>query len=119
MARRPIVIIVVSVLFAAIGVGSLVAALLPLIGAQSGALTSHDLLDSLYVTITGVLALVSGIFMFRGKSWARWLCVLWMAGHVVLSIWHPWSQLIVHSVMLIVLIYVLFLSRATTYFRAP
>ena len=114
MNRRPLVITVISVLFTLMGCGILVAGVLPLFDRT---LSRHELHDSFYVTLTAVLALVSGIFMFKGKSWARWLCVVWLAAHVVLSLWHPWFQLIIHTLMLLVLLYVLFWSRSASYFK--
>jgi hypothetical protein len=115
MNRRPLVISVISVLFILLGCGILVGAVMPLL---DGPLSRHELLDSFYVALTAVLALVSGIFMFKGKSWARWLCLIWMAAHVVLSLWHPWLQLIIHTLMLLVLLYVLFWSRSASYFKS-
>ena len=82
-----------------------------------GVLSQDEWHDRFYVTLTGVLALVSGIFIYKGKSWARWLCIVWMAAHVVLSLWHPWFQLIIHALMLLVLLYFLTWSRSANYFR--
>jgi predicted ABC-type sugar transport system permease subunit len=115
MRKRPIVIILLSILFILIGAGGLIAAAFPFLNAQN--LTRHEMLDSLYVAIGGVLALLGGVLAFQGRNLGRWLCVLWMAAHVVLSFWHPWDKLVVHGIMLLILIYLFFFSRAAHYFR--
>ncbi len=37
-------------------------------------------------------AVVSGVFMLRGRNWARWLALVWMGYHVVLSAFHGFSR---------------------------
>ena len=116
MNKRPLPLIIVSVGFIAIGTGGLIAGLWPIVK-EGAAIKSHDLLDSGLVFVSGVLALVSGVFMLRGANWARWLCIVWMALHVVLSLWHTTLELVIHSLMLIVLLVVLFRPRSPAYFR--
>ena len=41
--------------------------------------------DIVLVELVGLIAVVSGVFMLRGRNWARWLAIAWMAFHVVLS----------------------------------
>jgi hypothetical protein len=117
MKKRPISIIIISLVFIAIGAGGLIKGLWPLV-ASSARLTNHDLMDSALVGVSGVLALVSGVFMLRRANWARWLCILWMAFHVVISLGHEMSKLVVHSVMLVVLLLVLLWPNANAYFRS-
>jgi len=84
---------------------------------MGGGITNHGLMDIALVSISGILALLSGVFMLRGANWARWLCIIWMALHVVISIGHEMSKVVVHSVMLVVLLIVLFWTNANAYFR--
>jgi hypothetical protein len=56
-------------------------------------------------------------FMLRGQNWARWLSIVWMAWHVVLSAFHPLSELIMHGVLLAVFALFLFRPRAPAYFQ--
>jgi hypothetical protein len=66
---------------------------------------------------TELLAVVAGVFLLRGRNWARWLVVAWMVFHVVLSAVHPGHALVVHGVLTAVVIYFLFRAPASEYFR--
>lgn len=73
--------------------------------------------DALWPLGLGVLAVVSGAYMLRGGNWARWLAVAWIAFHVGISAFDATRELIVHSVLLVVIVYLLFRPEATRYFR--
>ena len=73
--------------------------------------------DVLWVCFVRLLAIVAGAFMLRGRNWARWLSIAWMAWHVVLSTFHPLSELIMHSVLLVMFGFFLFRPGASAYFR--
>ena len=73
--------------------------------------------DGLWICLVRLLAIVAGAFMLRGHNWARWLSVAWMAWHVYLSIFHPLSELIMHSVLLVVFAFFLFRPRVSAYFK--
>ena len=72
--------------------------------------------DALLVLLVRLLALVAGIFILRGANWARWVAILWLAYHVVLSAFHSWSEAGVHAVLLAVISYVLLRRDAAEYF---
>lgn len=74
--------------------------------------------DILWVELIFLLAIVSGAYMLRGRNWARWLAIAWMAFHVVLSIFHTLSELAIHSLLCAVLAWFLFRAAASRYFRA-
>ena len=111
--KRPIVVILVSVLFIAIGIANLFKAVSPLVG---GHITSHELTDSGLVFLSAVLALLGGIFILRAANWARWLVLIWMALHVVLSIFHKPVELAIHSLILVILIGLLLFGSGGRYF---
>jgi len=73
--------------------------------------------DATWVCSVRLLAIVCGAFMLRGQNWARWLSIAWIAWHVWLSVFHPLSELIMHSVLLVVFAFFLFRPRASAYFR--
>ena len=73
--------------------------------------------DALEVLLIRLLAVVAGIFILRGANWARWVAILWLAYHVVLSAFHSWSEAGVHALLLAVISYVLLRRDATQYFR--
>ena len=112
--RRPIPsLIVVAVLFLAIGVLDVVRGVAPLFQSASHA---HLAGDDVLVLAIGVVALIGGIFLLRGRNWARWLLAGWMLLHVVISVGQPY-ELAAHVVIFGFLTFLLFRSRATEYFR--
>jgi len=117
MTKRPIALIIVSVAFIAIGFGSLFKGVWPVVKGGT-AIGSHELTDSAIVTVSAIVAILSGVFMLRGANWARWLAIAWMAFHVVISMLHNPFELAIHSVMLVVLVLVLFWGRTSRYFHA-
>jgi hypothetical protein len=116
MKRRPISITLISWLFIAVGAGNLIKAFWTLV-TDVGGITGHDVTDSALVVVSGLMALASGIFMLRAANWARWLIVVWLALHVVISIGHARSQLIVHSLLMVIMVFLLFRASASAYFR--
>jgi hypothetical protein len=82
------------------------------------AIGSHELTDSAIVAVSGIVAMLSGVFMLRGANWARWLCIAWMAFHVVISMLHNPFELVIHAIILVVLVLVLFWGSTSTYFHA-
>ena len=74
--------------------------------------------DTVWVCPVRFLAVLGGAFMLYGFNWARWLLVLWMAFHIVLSALHSLQQLLVHSLLFAAILFFLFRPRASAYFRA-
>jgi len=64
-----------------------------------------------------ILAVVSGVFMLYGFSWARWLLVVWAGYHVVLGAVHSPFQFIAHSLLFGVIVYFVSRPRASAFFR--
>src|SRR4030095_6678524 len=73
--------------------------------------------ELVWVCLVRVLAIVAGFFVLRGSNWARWLLIIWIAYHVVLSAFHSLSGVITHSLMLVVVTFFLFRKPASSYFR--
>jgi hypothetical protein len=72
--------------------------------------------DLFLVLFVRLLAVVGAIFALRGHNWARWLLVIWMAYHVILSAFHSVSQTLVHTALFGVIAFFLFRRRAAVYF---
>ncbi len=70
-----------------------------------------------WVCFVRLLAILAGLFMLRGSNWARWLLLVWIAYHVILSAFHSLSGLAMHSFLLGVVAYFLFRPQASAYFR--
>ena len=69
------------------------------------------------VSFVRILAIVGGVFLLLGKAWARWLVVLWLAFHVIVSAFHSASESTAHAVLLVAVTYFLFSGAAAKYFR--
>ena len=71
--------------------------------------------DVAWVELVSLIALVSGAYLLRGHNWARWLALAWMAFHVAIS-WPVVRQLVMHTLILAVIAWMLFLPAAQRYF---
>ena len=69
------------------------------------------------ILLVRLLAIVGGVFLLRGRDWARWLAMAWIGFHVALSYFHSMQQVAVHVVVLVVFAVVLFRPAANRYFR--
>jgi uncharacterized membrane protein len=111
MKKRPLSITIISWLFMAVGSIALVYHL-------AEAIAQHRFEQGLvWVCCVRLLAIVSGVFMLRGFNWARWLLIVWLAYHVVLSAFHSPMEVVVHGLLLGVVAYFLFRPSASAYFR--
>lgn len=75
--------------------------------------------DIVWAELIEALAIVFGIFMIRGRNWARWGALAWIAFHVILSAFHAYGELAVHALFLAVIAWVLFRPEARRYFQGP
>src|SRR6266700_3042922 len=73
--------------------------------------------ELLWVCLVRLLAVFCGVFMLRGSNWARWLLLVWIAYHVVLSAFHSFAEFVIHGLLFAVVAYFLFRPRASAYFR--
>jgi hypothetical protein len=74
-------------------------------------------LDYGLVSLVRALAIVAGGFMLRGSNWARWLSMLWIASHVIISAFHPVTELAIHILVFAAFAFALFRPDAANYFR--
>jgi uncharacterized membrane protein len=70
------------------------------------------------ISLIRVVAVVGGVFMLKGRNWARWLMLGWLAFHVVVSAFHSLSDCIAHVVLLLVVAYFLLTPPDSKYFHA-
>jgi hypothetical protein len=112
MKKPPLAVIVLAVLLIAGGLIGLVGGLM-----NHTSLTA-DHYELLWIGVVNLLAMMAGIFILRGRGWARWLAVAWLAFHVAISIGHPLGQLIMHAILLLLFAYGLFRAEARPYFQS-
>jgi len=74
--------------------------------------------DAIWVLLVRLLAIVGGLFLLRGHDWARWLLLIWMAYHVILSAFHSMFELLMHTLLFAVIAYFFFRPHVSAYFRA-
>jgi hypothetical protein len=73
--------------------------------------------DPLLIEFVRVLAIVAGVFVLRGRNWARWLALAWIGFHVILSAFHPLAELAIHCLFFALTAWALFRGAAARYFR--
>lgn len=73
--------------------------------------------DDVWIELTEFLAILCGVFMLRGRNWARWLAVAWMAFHVILSALDGFHGFAIHALFCAVIAWFLFRLEAARYFR--
>jgi hypothetical protein len=115
MNRRPLSVTVIAWLYIVAGSVALIYHLLPQRSGFQKQISSFELLSACVIRL---LAILAGVFLLRSCNWARWLAVAWMVYHVVLSWFHPFSELAFHAVFLVLIVWSLFHRRASEYFRA-
>jgi hypothetical protein len=111
MKKRPLSVTILGWIFIAAGSIPVAAELLSLsrvLTAGTPAIHRHTLIDTGFVLLSGLIAATAGAALLHGFRWARWVCVAWMAAHVVMSFWHSPLEVAVHAVMLVAIIYILF-----------
>lgn len=106
--KRPLSILILSCLYVVTG-----AILFAYHFPRPGALHYEDI----WIELTELLAFVAGVSMLRGHNWARWLAVCWMAFHIAIS-YPALREIAVHTLFLVVIVWLLFQSRAGQYFAS-
>ena len=108
LGKRPLSVLVLSCLYIAMGA-------IGLAYHFPRQLAFHY--EDVWIEATELLAFVAGVFMLRGHNWARWLAVAWIAFHVAIS-FPVVRQIAIHSLLLAVIVWLLFQSRARQYFTS-
>ncbi len=72
--------------------------------------------EALLVELVEVLAILFGAFMLRGRNWARWLALAWIAFHVILSAFHAFPEFALHALFCAVIAWILLRPIAARYF---
>jgi hypothetical protein len=112
MKKRPLPVTILAILLAAAGMVGLIYHLTEI-------KSLHPFpWDVLWVSVVRVVAIVAGVFMLRGRNWARWLAIVWIGFHVGISAFHSTRELVMHALLLAVFAYFLFRRAANSYFRS-
>ena len=73
--------------------------------------------ENLWILLLELLAIVFGAFMLRGRNWARWLALAWVAFHVYVAFLHSLSEALIHALIFLLIAYVLFRPESRAWFR--
>ena len=107
--RGPVPVLIVAGVYLAVGVIGLVVHFRDLLANPS---------EGVWMEVTELVAIATAVFLLRGRNWARWLAVAWIAFHIVLSVGDV-GQLVVHSVFAVLIAWLLFRPDSTCWFRPP
>lgn len=108
MKKRPIPIIIVSVLFILVGCMGFASHVQELPGKPY---------ETMWVLFVETLAVACGILLLFKISWARWLAIAWLLYHIIISSFNSTSEMIIHIVFLVIVSILLFLPVSSRYFK--
>jgi hypothetical protein len=111
MSKRPVLVTIIGCLLVALGAIGLAFHLAELRPPQ---LFQND---NVWIALVRLVGIACGIFLLRGRNWARWLALAWIAFHVGVSFFDSLRQGVFHSLVFLVVVYFLFRPEARTYFR--
>lgn len=115
MKARPLSITIIGWLFVLGGCIALISGLLPMFNATTAQRVA-DLKSHWMVHVSRTAEIIGGLFLLRGRNWARWLLVLWMAFHIVIAALHDALQLAIHVAIFSVILFFLFRRPAAEFF---
>lgn len=108
--KRPVTVLIIACLYIAVGILGFGYHVRELWTLQK---------DSVWVEVTELVAIACGVFLLRGQNWARWVAVAWVALHVIVSVLDTFHGIVVHSLLFILIAWLLFRPKAARYFRGP
>ncbi|HEX4064492.1 MAG TPA: hypothetical protein VHZ09_00600 [Acidobacteriaceae bacterium] len=73
--------------------------------------------DDFLPDLLELILMAAGIFILRGRAWARWLALAWIAFHVGISYFNSLREVAVHTLILLVFAWILFHPAAREWFR--
>ncbi len=111
MKNRPIPVIIVSILFILTGCIGFIYHVKEFFEPN---IKQYELV---WVLLLRILAVVCGLLLFLKVNWARWLAIVWLLYHILLSAFHSTSEMITHIVLLIIVSVLLYLPVSTAYFK--
>jgi ABC-type uncharacterized transport system permease subunit len=110
MKTCPPTITLLSFLFVAIGVISTA------VHVWQFKIVRPTFLEEVGVYAIGALAVVAGIYMLRGRNWARWLALGWICLHVIVAAFNQPIGLVIHVVFVALLAWLLFRRESQQWF---
>jgi phosphatidylglycerophosphate synthase len=108
VVKRPIPVTILGCLFIVVGLAALAYHLLQRPVDRWAAL----------IIFVEIIAVVGGVFLLKGRNWARWLMIGWVGFHVGLSAFKSLADCIAHAVLFVAVAYFLLTPPDSKYFQA-
>ena len=107
--KRPLSVLIVACVYLLVGIGGFVAHF-------DSLLARNAFSEGASIEATELAAVIAGMFLLRAQNWARWLALVWIVFHVVLS-FGKLAELAIHCVFCAGIAWALFRPSANQYFR--
>jgi hypothetical protein len=108
MKKLPIAVVIVVAVYLLVGVAGFIYHFHELTAGHR---------DAIAIELTEVLAVVSGVGLLFRQNWARWLALAWIVFHVVISLFHPMRELLIHALLCALIAWLLFRPATAAWFR--
>lgn len=106
--KRPISVVIVAAVYLLVGVGGFFVHFPELTAAHR---------DAIAIELTELLAVVAAVGLLLRQNWARWLALAWVVFHVVISLFHPLRELLIHVALCVVIAWLLFRPATARWFQ--
>ncbi len=73
--------------------------------------------DAIAIELTELLAVVAAAGLLLRQNWARWLALAWVVFHVVISLFHPLRELLIHAALCVLIAWLLFRPATAGWFK--
>jgi hypothetical protein len=73
--------------------------------------------DAIAMELTELLAVVAAVGLLLRQNWARWLALAWIVFHVLISLFHPLSELAIHAAFCVLIGWLLFRRTTARWFK--
>ncbi|MGA9584494.1 MAG: hypothetical protein WBQ95_04150 [Terracidiphilus sp.] len=73
--------------------------------------------DAIAIELTELLAVVAAVGLLLRRNWARWLALAWIVFHVVISLFHPLRELLIHGAFCVMIAWLLFRPATARWFK--
>ena len=108
MSKAPIAVLIVAVLYLLVGIIGFVYHFPELRAGHS---------DAIAIELTEFCAVVAGVGLLLRQNWARWLALVWVMFHVVISLFHPLRELLIHAALCALVAWLLFRPATARWFK--
>jgi len=108
MNKRPIPVLIVAAVYLLVGVIGFVYHFPELTAGHR---------DAIAIELTELLAVVAALGLLLRQNWASWLAMAWIVFHVVISLFHPLRELLIHAAFCVLIAWLLFRPATARWFK--